>query len=189
MKTRAFFLYLAFTACASSETAPSSPSDGGTTEPEPFDSGAARDASSSSDSGTPSTDASDAGKDADASSAKPGSCAAPRAVTLPFSEPSGSTSGALDGTSVACGAPASLPEAVYRVVLANDTAVKITANDESGQGIGIQVREDSCTGTSVECTWQANGSYGKTLPLPAGTWLFIVERNPAGAFSFELEAL
>jgi hypothetical protein len=58
---------------------------------------------------------------------------------------------------------------------------------ESGQGIGVQVRETSCTGTSVECTWQANGSYSKTLPLPAGTWFFVVERSPEGDFSFEIE--
>lgn len=77
---------------------------------------------------------------------------------------------------------------MYRVVLANDTAVKITANDESGQGIGVQVREDSRTGTSVECGWQPTGIYAKTVPLPAGTWLFVVERRPEGSFSFELEA-
>lgn len=175
---------VSFAACSSSEST-STPTDAGPVDP-PEDSGVA-DSSSPTDSGTPKSDASDAAKDTGTPAAN-GSCSAPKAITLAFAETAGSTAVALDTTSVACGAPASLSEAVYRLELANDTAVKITANDESGQGIGVQVREDSCTGTSVECGWQANGVYDKTLPLPAGTWLFVVERSPEGAFSFAIEA-
>lgn len=183
MKRELVFLFLF--GCSSSETTGSPPVDAGTTDP-PSDASVA-DSSSSSDARAKNDASPDAAKDTGTSSGN-GSCAAPEVITLPYSETAGSTAVALDTTSVACGAPASLSEAVYRLELANDTAVKVTANDESGQGIGVQVREDSCTGTSVECGWQSNGVYDKTLPLPAGTWLFVVERNPEGAFSFAVEA-
>lgn len=184
MKRELVLLFLL--GCSSSETTTSAPADAGGTIDPPSDA-AVTDSSSSSDAGPKNDASTDAAKDTGSSSGN-GSCAAPKTITLSFSETAGSTAVALDTTSVACGAPASLSEAVYRLELANDTAVKITANDKSGQGIGVQVREDSCTGTSVECGWQSNGVYDKTLPLPAGTWLFVVERNPEGAFSFAVEA-
>jgi hypothetical protein len=173
-------------ACASSETTTAPAADAGTIDP-PLDDAAIADSSSPSDAGSKS-DASDAAAKDTGTPSGNGSCVAPKTVTLPYSETAGSTAVALDTTSVACGAPASLSEAVYRLELANDTAVKVTANDKSGQGIGVQVREDSCTGTSVECGWQSNGIYDQTLPLPAGTWFFVVERSPEGAFSFALAA-
>jgi hypothetical protein len=184
LKLRAL-VFLALAACSSSETSSTTPPpDSGTTDAPTSDSGPS-DAGGTSDTGTTKPDASDAGSDTGTSTAA-GSCVAPKTITLPFSETAGSTAVALDATSVACGAPSSLSEAVYRLVLANDAAVKVTANDSSGQGIGVQVRETSCTGTSVECGWQANGIYDKTLPLPAGTWFFVVERNPEGAFTFSI---
>lgn len=186
MKRDLVLVLLLLVGCSSSETTSSPPADGGAIDP-PSDAAAASDSSSTSDAGAKKDASADAAKDSGSSSGN-GSCAAPKAITLPFSETAGSTAVALDTTSVACGAPASLSEAVYRLELANDTAVKVSANDKSGQGIGVQVREDSCTGTSVECGWQSNGVYDKTLPLPAGTWFFVVERNPEGAFTFAASA-
>jgi hypothetical protein len=178
------FFSVVFVACSSSETPPATPADGGTGDPPEADSGASIDAPSKADSST--SPPADAAKDTGTSSNAAGSCVAPKAITLPFSETAGSTAVALDSTSVACGAPSSLSEAVYRLVLANDAAVKITASDQSGQGIGVQVRETSCTGTSVECGWQSNGIYDKTVPLPAGTWFVVVERSPAGPFTLAI---
>jgi hypothetical protein len=177
-------LLIGFVACASSETSTNPASDGGTVDPPDDDAGSpAADASDATSRST--SDASDASKDTGAPGAA-GSCVTPKTIGLPFSETTGSTAIALDATSVGCGAPASLSEAVYRLVLANDAAVKVTANDQSGQGIGVQVREGSCAGTSVECTWEPNGNYDKTLPLPAGSWLFVVERSPEGSYMFAI---
>ena len=115
-----------------------------------------------------------------------GSCLTPTDIALPFAEAAGSTSCALDITSLSCSKEASLPEVVYRLDLATETALTITASDESGQGVGVQVLMDSCQGTSVACEWASNGNVERSLTLPAGSWLFVVERNPAGSFSFAL---
>lgn len=112
-----------------------------------------------------------------------GSCLTPVDIDLPFEEAAGSTARALDVTALDCSPETSLPEVVYRLDLAEDTALTITASDESGQGVGVEVLMDSCQGTSVACEWASNGNVDRSLTLPAGSWLFVVERNPAGNFS------
>jgi len=106
-------------------------------------------------------------------------------ITLGFQEPAAaSTAQQLDITMPSCVPGASLPESVYELRLDQATTVHITASDRSGQGVGVQVRADSCTGTSVACDWADNGVIDRNLALPSGTWILIVERSPAGPFGF-----
>jgi hypothetical protein len=123
----------------------------------------------------------------------PGSCGAPRTVPLGFAEtPAAATTvGLLDVTTVTCrpASTTSLPEAVYRLELATPTKVAVKGSDRSGSGIGVQVRMESCTGASVACDWAGNGVLERTYDLPAGSWLFVVERGAAaGPFAFSLSA-
>lgn len=116
-------------------------------------------------------------------------CLSPHAVTLPFAtDDAASTATLLDVAVMTCNTQTekAFPEAVYRLVLDAPTKVAITASDRSGSGVGVQVRDGSCTGTSVSCDWDNGGNVKRTLDLPAGTWLFLVERSPAGRFSFAL---
>lgn len=166
-------------AACGSGSAGSATSEAGTPDAEPGEA-STNDASPSADAATDTAHA-----DAPVSPSEAGNCLAPRSMTMPFAvDTVESTAGQLDTTSVACGAPASVPERVYRLVLTQPTSVTVNAGDRSGQGIGVQVRQDSCTGTSVGCDWSSNGVLARTYALPAGTWLFIVERNPAGLFTF-----
>jgi len=114
-----------------------------------------------------------------------GTCLGPAVVSLGFqTDASASTASQLDTTMVICAPVANVPEVVYQLVLSQATTVHITASDRSGQGIGFQVRSNDCMGTSVRCSWSNAGNIDETLALPLGTWVFIVERNPAGAFAF-----
>lgn len=118
----------------------------------------------------------------------PGTCLAPTDITLDFTAPADATTkDSLDVTTLTCSNQvAGLPEVVYRLVLAAPTTVKLTGSDKSGSGIGVQVRQDSCTGTSVGCDWQGNGVLDRTYPLTAGTWVFVVERKAAGPFALTI---
>ena len=166
-------------ACGSGTTS-SVGSEAGTPDAEPGEA-STNDANAAADAATDTALA-----DAPNNPSGAGSCLTPRAITLPFAvDTVATTIGQLDTTSVACGAPAAVPELVYRLVLSQPASVTVNASDRSGQGIGVQVRQDSCTGASVGCDWSSNGVLARTYPsLPAGTWLFIVERNPAGLITF-----
>lgn len=110
-----------------------------------------------------------------------GSCIAPIDITLPFSVTAGDTADAPDVTVPPC-SPEPLPEAVYRLTLGGETTITITANDNSGQGVGVQVKMTDCMGTSVSCDWASNGIVDREITLPAGTWVLILERRPAGSY-------
>lgn len=144
-------------------------------------SGDSPDGSAPAEGGTTTPDGGDAG-------GAVGSCLAPEDITLPFAIASGqaSTASLLDVTQLTC-SNETLPEAVFRLVLAQAKTVTATAGDASGQGVGIQVHKDTCTGTSVACDWKPNGSLSRSYSLPAGTWLFVLERKPAGPFTLRLE--
>jgi hypothetical protein len=116
-----------------------------------------------------------------------GSCASPIDITLPFSVADlGDSSAALDGTAPPC-SPEPLPEVVYRLTLAAETTVTITANDNSGQGVGVHVQAADCMGMGAACEWASNGIVDRELTLPAGVWVFVVERRPAGSYDFAVE--
>lgn len=169
-------------ACGSSESVPTtsgpSATAGDSGVPSLPDSG-------TSDATTPS-DAASTEKDGSSTSSDAPTCLAPQDITLGFSAPAdASTKSLLDAVAISCGKP-DTAEAVYRLTLTQPTTVRVQANDRSGSGIGVQVVANTCTGASVGCTFQANGVFDRTYPLPAGTWLFIVERAPAGPFSFSV---
>ena len=115
-----------------------------------------------------------------------GSCVSPGDIAVGFHDVR-STASDLDATALTCHASPSLPEAVYRLVVAQPTHVMLSGSDQSGSGIGAQVRADSCTGTSVACDWAANGVLSRGIDLPAGTWVIVVERNPAGMYTFGVD--
>jgi len=128
------------------------------------------------------------GGSADTSSAGDGTCLSPRDVVVGFhTDAMASTASNLDVTKLSCHQTPTVPEAVFRLTVSQTTHVVMSGNDESGAGIGAEVRVDSCTGTSVACEWEPNGNLSRTIDLPAGTWIIAVERSPAGRYSFGLD--
>ncbi|MDB4960196.1 MAG: hypothetical protein JWP01_195 [Myxococcales bacterium] len=114
-----------------------------------------------------------------------GTCLAPQPISLGFTATAGaSTAQQLDIAMPECVPGLSLSESVYALRLSDPTSVHITASDRSGQGVAVQVRSDTCSGASVACDWADNGAIDRNLSLPAGTWVYIVERRPAGPFTF-----
>lgn len=117
-----------------------------------------------------------------------GSCALPFDIGTNYSSPSGATTaGADDAVLNSCGAPSGLPEVVYRTTLPISSTLHLTGSDLSGQGIAMEVRSGDCTGQTAACVWQSNGVLDQMVSLDAGTWVFVLERKPAGNFSFAVQ--
>ncbi len=114
-----------------------------------------------------------------------GSCASPFAISLPFEQTGVDSTGGSDDVASTC-EPVPLPEAVFRIGLATEHTVTVTATADSGDGISLEIRAEDCTGTLVGCVWQADGGIEQVLTLPAGSWVFIVQRSPAGSFDFSV---
>lgn len=131
-----------------------------------------------------STSGSGSGSTSTGSAMGTGSCLSPRDVSLGFTaDASATTADQLDTATLDCNTNGSQPEVVYRLTLSAMTTVHLTAGDHSGQGVGVSVRQDSCDGQSVGCDFASNGVLDRSYPLPAGVWVFVVERNPPGPFT------
>lgn len=118
-----------------------------------------------------------------------GSCASPLDITLPYRRPTASpTVPHGDATALSCATASGLGEAALRVTLTAAKTVHVTGNDLSGQGLGVEIRSGSdCTGASKQCIWKSTGVLDEMVDLPAGTFVFVVERNPTGELTFGVE--
>jgi hypothetical protein len=121
---------------------------------------------------------------------KPGSCAAPARVTLPFTAPPDATTVGLGDVGALC-APAaeSLPEAVYGIALGSARPVRVIASDSSGQGIGVAIQFGAgCFSATQACLRRTSGGFDEMTPsLQPGEYTVVVERNPPGSFTLTLE--
>jgi hypothetical protein len=114
-----------------------------------------------------------------------GSCGSPFDISLPFEQTGVDSTGGSDDVTSTC-EPIPVPETVFRIGFATEHTVTVTAAADSGDGISLEIRAEDCSGTLVGCVWQADGGIEQVLTLPAGSWVFIVQRSPAGSFDFSV---
>jgi hypothetical protein len=111
-----------------------------------------------------------------------GACAAATMHEAPFSVTASADTSSTD-LALSCQADATAGQAAHAITLAQAAMVDITASDESGQGVGVEIRTPACAPASVACVWQSNGNVHQSVSLAAGTWVIVVQRKPAGKYS------
>ena len=142
--------------------------------------------SATGSAGTTSTSAStSAATTSSSGGAGDGSCASPLEIPVPFEMLDASSADGSDDVASNC-EPVPMPETVFRVTFATERTVTIEADAPSSEGISLEIRAEGCAGALVGCEWQVDGGLEQVMTLPAGSWGFIVQRNPAGSFTFRV---
>ena len=117
-----------------------------------------------------------------------GTCAAVFVRTVPFTF-EGSSVGLNNEVASGCFDTEGAAEAVFAFEVAGPRTLRITASDESGQGIAVSLRRGvGCIeGQFLDCQAASNGILDAEVPVEAGVHTIIVERVPSGPFSVSVE--